>query len=362
MRILMTTDTVGGVWTYSLQLAGALRRHGVHVLLAVKGALRGDQRAAARTLNNAAIAQRNGKLEWMDDPWADLDEAGDWLLELAERYQPDVVHLNEYCHAALPWKAPVLVVGHSCVLSWFAAVRGCAAGPEWDRYRSEVQRGLQAADLVVAPTRSMLSALEHHYGPLPSQRVIFNGWDAHRFWQMGKQPLVFSAGRLWDEAKNVATLAAAAPQLRWPVGVAGLQHPAGDQGPPCPEAVEWLGPLSADQMTTAYAIASIYALPALYEPFGLTALEAALSGCALVLGDIPTFREIWADAACYVPPRDARGLARAINRLIDDLPMRNQRARAAQGRGRSLSAERMATAYARSYRRLAVRQRQAMFV
>ena len=47
--------------------------------------------------------------------------------------------------------------------------------------------------------------------------------------------------------------------------------------------------------------AAIYALPARYEPFGLSILEAALSGCALVIGDIPSLREIWADAALFVP-------------------------------------------------------------
>jgi glycogen synthase len=53
-----------------------------------------------------------------------------------------------------------------------------------------------------------------------------------------------------------------------------------------------------------YARASIYALPARYEPFGLSALEAALSGCALILGDIPSLREVWLEAAPYVSPDD----------------------------------------------------------
>ena len=35
---------------------------------------------------------------------------------LERRLRPDVVHLNGYTHGALPWRAPVLVVGHSCVL------------------------------------------------------------------------------------------------------------------------------------------------------------------------------------------------------------------------------------------------------
>ncbi len=39
-------------------------------------------------------------------------------------------------------------------------------------------------------------------------------------------------------------------------------------------------------------------LPARYEPFGLSVLEAALSGCALVLGDIPSLRESGATRPC----------------------------------------------------------------
>ena len=39
---------------------------------------------------------------------------------------------------------------------------------------------------------------------------------------------------------------------------------------------------------------------ALYEPFGLAVLEAAQAGCALVLSDIPTFRELWDGAALFV--------------------------------------------------------------
>ena len=37
-----------------------------------------------------------------------------------------------------------------------------------------------------------------------------------------------------------------------------------------------------------------------YEPFGLAVLEAAHAGCALVLSDIPTFRELWQGAASFV--------------------------------------------------------------
>lgn len=355
MKILMTTDTVGGVWTYCLQLAEALQPYGINICLAAKGEVTPDQSAAAQSVKNVSVLARDFKLEWMENPWDEVEAAGQWLQSVAETYQPDLIHLNDYCHAALRWRAPTLVVGHSCVFSWMVAVRGAEPGPEWARYRQEVRRGLQAADLVVAPTRQMLSALEYFYGAVPARQVVYNGREPGRFFTGTKQPFVFSAGRFWDEGKNIRTLAAVAPDLRWPVRVAGLRHPDGADGQV--DNVEWLGALSAQQMVSVYSEASIYALPALYEPFGLTALEAAMSGCALVLGDIPSLRELWGDAACYVTPRDAAGLSAAINRLIDDEDFRTRLADRALARGNKLTAERMAAAYVECYDRLLTSKR-----
>src|SRR5262249_58528859 len=86
--------------------------------------------------------------------------------------------------------------------------------------------------------------------------------------------------------------------------------------------VELLGVLSEAEMAPLYAGASIYAAPARYEPFGLTILEAALSGCALVLGDIPSLRELWEDAAVFVPRDDDAALETCLRDLIRHPEMR----------------------------------------
>jgi glycogen synthase len=227
-RILMTTDGVGGIWPYSLDLAAALGRHGVDVeLVALGPALREEQRLAAAAIPNLTLHEAPGRLEWMSDPWQDLAEAGETLLGLEARLRPDVVHLNGYVHGAMPWRAPRLVVAHSCVLSWWAAVHGRPAPPAWGRYADAVARGLHAADVVVAPTRAMADAVVRHYGAPPDLRVIHNGRCGDRFAPApAKDPFVLAAGRLWDEAKNIQTVCAAAPSLSWPVILAG-----DDRGP-----------------------------------------------------------------------------------------------------------------------------------
>src|SRR5438874_1327869 len=145
LRILMTADTVGGVWTYSLELTRALQAYDVEVLLATMGPRPSPaQREQALNVPNLSLFKSDYKLEWMPDCWTDVKHAGDWLLHLENRLRPDLIHLNGYVHAKLPWTRPTLVVGHSCVLSWWQAVRGDTPPTEWQRYKDEVTNGLQA--------------------------------------------------------------------------------------------------------------------------------------------------------------------------------------------------------------------------
>src|SRR2546421_5226249 len=221
-RVLMTADTVGGVWTYALELARALGEQGVEVALATMGAaLREEQKAEARALPRLKIFESDFRLEWMEDPWVDVDRAAEWLLDLEADLRPDFVHLNSFAHGSLPFRAPTVVVGHSCVLSWWKAVRGGVAPREWDCYRARVRVGLHGADVVTAPSEFMLSALEEHYGPARVRVLIPNGRDPARFQPGAKEPFVLTAGRLWDEAKNVRALERIAPEMSWPVYAVG---------------------------------------------------------------------------------------------------------------------------------------------
>jgi glycogen(starch) synthase len=358
-RILMTADAVGGVWTYAMDLCAGLAASDVNILLATMGPEPTlAQREQVAQLPHVRLETSDFRLEWMRDPWDDIDLAGEWLTDLAESWQPDLIHLNGYAHAALPWSVPVLVVAHSCVFSWWHAVQGGEPPAEWRTYHQMVAAGLRHADCVVAPSAAMLASLDvYREQPLrQGQRyeVIHNGRDLPlRYHGRANQPspLVFSAGRLWDEAKNVRVLDYAARTLIWPVYVAGETV-----GPSGTETellyARALGPLAAGEVQDWLARASIYALPALYEPFGLSALEAALHGCALVLGDIPSLREIWGDAAIFVPPRDADALAVALSSLINDPVRLQQYSRRAYARAQAYPRSCMADAYLSLYREL----------
>jgi glycogen(starch) synthase len=236
------------------------------------------------------------------------------------------------------------VAGHSCVVSWWNAVHGTDPPAAWTRYRESVLRGLHAADLVVCPSEAMMRMLIEHYGPLPRAAVVANGRYADAAPCEVKDEFVLTAGRTWDAAKNIESVCAIAARVSWPVYVAGEWHGA--------EGVISLGRLTPATLAGWMARASIFVLPARYEPFGLCALEAGMAGCALVLGDIASLREVWGDAATYVNPDDREALAASVQELIDNDSLRDEMSCRAQARALQLTPTRMAAAYHDLYRAL----------
>jgi len=348
----MSADCIGGVWSYALELAAALSRYDIEIVLATMGRpLSIEQRREAERLPNVVVEESGYRLEWMEDPWDDVERCGEWLLSLAQKYRPDLVHLNGYAHAPLPWGRPSLVVAHSCVLSWWEAVRKEPPPPTLAQYRDRVRQGLAAAGVVAAPSVAMLAAVERLYLPLPKGVVIHNARSDPHLVPGPKRDLILSVGRLWDAGKNVGLLASCAAALPWPVYVAGEEtHPEG--GSAGMKGVRALGYLAPQRLAPWYRWASVYALPARYEPFGLTVLEAALCGCALVLGDIPSLRELWDGAALFVDPQDAGELELRLKTLCDDPVRRWELGRLALERSRTYSPARMGAAYYAAYRAL----------
>ncbi|WP_223816149.1 glycosyltransferase family 4 protein [Adhaeribacter rhizoryzae] len=352
-RILMTADTMGGVWTYTLELIKALAPFNTKVALATMGnnlSLRQREQVAA--LPQLTLYESNFKLEWMDNPWEDLQAAGEWLLQINQEFKPDIIHLNNFCHGNLNWGKPVVMVAHSCVSSWWQAVNDEPVPAEWQYYRKAVAQGLQAADLVVAPTAAMLQEAQVLYGPFKQSQIIYNGQDTAKFKYAHKEPFVFSMGRVWDEAKNISLLAQVGAELDWPVYIAGeARHPVTGETLELPN-VHFLGILSESEIINWLSRAAIFCLPVKYEPFGLAILEAALSGCALVVGNIASQREIWGKAATYVNPNNAGELATAVTKLIQDEFIRNIMSFRAMQQGLGYNIQQTAYYYRQAYGQL----------
>jgi glycosyltransferase involved in cell wall biosynthesis len=215
------------------------------------------------------------------------------------------------------------------------------------------RKGLRAADVVVAPTRAHAEAVRRCYALRSLPSVVPNGRTppvAVAAWSAAGEVFALTAGRLWDEGKNVAALDRAAGQL--PIRVLAAGPLAGPNGTVATlGSVEPLGNLAGPALRALLARRPIFVSTALYEPFGLAVLEAAQAGCPLVLSDIPTFRELWDGAAEFVDARDDRALAAAILRLASDAGLRARLGRAALARSRNNTVHGMTDAMVDLYRR-----------
>lgn len=348
-RVLMTADCAGGVWHYSLDLAEALAPFEVQVAIATMGPRPSQsQKAQAAQIPNLNLFESDYKLEWMDSPWSDVDAAGGWLLELTESFLPEIIHLNGFSHAAIAWPAPVVVVAHSCLRSWWEAVKSEPIPVDFAEYSRRVSTALRRASLVIAPTNSMLDAIDRNYGLSVPKKVVPNGRSRSQYYSSQKKDFILTAGRLWDEAKGLQLLDRIAPKLKWPIYAAGdNRHPSGLRRS-LPNLHE-LGYLDSQKLAEYQSAASIYVAPALYEPFGLTVLEAALCGCALVLSDIPSFRENWSGAALLISTNDQDEWCATLNNLIDEPEARLALARLAQSRAAELQPEEIGSRYFSTY-------------
>lgn len=354
-HILLTTDAIGGVWTYSLALAEALATAGLRISLAVLGPAEPSHiELPARP--NVTVIKTDLPLDWLVAGTSDLSAITRALRDIAQSLAPDVIHLHAPALAgASPWPAPLVVTAHSCVATWWRAVKAGPVDHHLAWHVEATSTGLRNADMTIAPSRSFLECLQTTY-EAPRSVAVRNGLPApaHICKPQRARTRILAAGRLWDAAKDVPCIDDAAGRSQLIVHVAGST-----MGPHGEHIVlrnaRHIGNLSRDTLSSTLADTALFISTSIYEPFGLAVLEAALHGAALILSDIPTHRELWSDAALFVPPRRPDLLQRAIEATYADLPLRESLAAAARSRARRYSAARMAQgtllAYAHAERR-----------
>ena len=332
-NILMTTDAVGGVWQYSCDLACELAGQGHRITLAVMGPSPSTaQRSALTAPPRIRLVETGLPLDWLCDGPAPVEAAARWLAAMARDEGCDVVHCNMPSLAgAADWPVPLVAVAHGCVSTWWEAAKRVPLDPQFGWHRDMTLRGFEAADAVVAPSRSYADTVARYYGLPRKPRVVLNGRRALASGTPAEQPLhgALTVGRLWDPCKNAALLDKVARGLGAPFLAAGaLRGPHGEEV--VLRHLAGLGEIGSDQLASLLAQQPVFVSAASFEPFGLAVLEAAAAGCALVLSDIPTFRELWGGAALFVPQDDAAGFETAIRTLLDDGELRQRAGLAAK--------------------------------
>src|SRR5216684_7507665 len=363
VHVLVTADTLSSVWTYTRELVSGLVSRGVRVTLVSLGEIPMPQQISwMDNLHGLEYRPTAFRLNWMQEGEYDLEDSSSYITALVRELKPDLLHLNQLCYGCLPVDVPRIVVAHGDLISWWKAVHGHEPKPShWLRwYRGVVTRGVSKASAVVAPTQWMMDTVRTCYRRPRRDAVIYNGRNPIFFNPfVSKDDSVLAVGRLWDSGNQVSLLTQHQHQLQ--VCIVAAEQSVQPRIPIRADVrlatgnncVALRGPQTEAQLRTLYSRAAIYAATSRYEPFGMAPLEAALSRCAIVANDIPSFREIWGEAAIYFQANDAASLANAIRQLSDDRDLRTTYADRAFQRARErFTAKRMIDDYLELYRSL----------
>ncbi|MGA8764619.1 MAG: glycosyltransferase family 4 protein [Candidatus Sulfotelmatobacter sp.] len=355
---------MSGSWTYTRELVTGLVARGVRVTLVSFGEIPlPEQTAWMDLLHGLDYHPTAFRLEWMQEAEYDLAESSRFLAALVREVQPDVLHLNQFCYGDLPVDVPRIVMAHGDLISWTLAVQGhTPRRSRWMKwYCDTIVRGIAGADAVVASSASMLDTLRCCYTRPRHEAVIYPGRNPVLFNPyVGKEDSVLSVGRLLDAGKQVFLLM----QQTQPLSVCIV---GAEQTIPLPRvpiradvkvssgqsSVAIRGPQTEAQLRSLYSRAAIYAATARYDPLGMAPLEGAFSRCAIVANDIPSFREVWGEAALYFETNNAASLSDALRRLNSDRALCRGYAERAYMRARErFTTKRMIDDYLALYRSL----------
>jgi glycosyltransferase involved in cell wall biosynthesis len=158
------------------------------------------------------------------------------------------------------------------------------------------KRGVQEADLVITVSKSMKTQLVERYNADEKKvKVIYNGINVSRYVGLTKKVrkgIVLFLGRLTNQKGPYFFLHTAKKVLEKRTDVTFV---ISGQGEKLPELIKqsidlnigdnvlFTGYLSEEEITQAYAMADVYVMPSVAEPFGITALEAIASGTPVIV-------------------------------------------------------------------------------
>ncbi len=276
MRILMTTDTIGGVWTFTRELSAEFLKRDCAVAIASFGQLPSAEQKewveqqSNRWRDGFHFFALDAPLEWMTDNHKTYSAARRVVMSLMRDFQPEVLLSSQYCLGALPVDVPRILVAHSDVLSWAKACRPEGLEPSaWlEHYLSIVSAGISHADAVVAPTQWTLNALATSF-VLPSETYLIpNGCTLP---SARPEPLrklqAVTAGRLWDAAKNLKILEKVDSSI--PILVAGAVECESSGVAPPSSRLRFQGNLGQAELLKLFRQSTIYICTSIYEPLDM---------------------------------------------------------------------------------------------
>ena len=208
------------------------------------------------------------------------------------------------------------------------------------------------SDKLIAVSEATRADLLHYYR-VPEQRVtvIHHGVDP-RFFSLNRshtEPYLLCVSTLHPH-KNLERLIRAFARRERPerlllAGVRGFHAQTIEAlilNLELKDRVEIKGWLPREELLHLYERAQAFIYPSTFEGFGMPVLEALAAGIPVACSNIPPIKEVAGDAALFFDPLDEEAIARAVDQILNDQPLRASLAKAGPERARPFTWRRTA--------------------
>lgn len=217
------------------------------------------------------------------------------------------------------------------------------AHPEWFGWREGLrrrwlaERTMARADAIISVSAFTRSEIFRFYDVQPERvRVVLSGVTPQVAPVTKNDSLlsVLFVGSIFNR-RHLPTLIRAFTRVRRTFPAARLTVVGADRTSPkqdLPSSVRQAGLegsvsfrsyVSESELSELYQRATVFAFLSEYEGFGLPPLEAMSAGVPVVVADTPVARELYKDAALFVPVGDTIATAEAIQTLLADESVRD---------------------------------------
>ena len=216
--------------------------------------------------------------------------------------------------------------------------------------------GLKSSDKIIAVSRGMKEDIMRVYS-IPEERieVIHNGIDIEKFRKKRNEEFirnlgledgyVLFVGRLTKQ-KGIDTLIEASGEIKAKIVLVTGKEDSKEtynyyrEKIAGKENIVWLHRyFTLEQLVHLYTHASVFVSPSIYEPFGITNLEAMACKVPVVGSNVGGIKEIIRDRVdgFLIPPRDPKTLTRRVNLLLKNNALRNEMGKRARERAKEFS-------------------------
>lgn len=352
-KLLMTTNVKNEIWDYSVILAGALLKQidAEILMLSFGGEPTINQKAEAESLNVKFLFSDFSPAIFNDSEAKSLFES------TVKEFNPHILHLND-CYINSDFKKPGIFTFHNDLLNKKLCNFGINNINNYNyqdnnflKQKELINKSLNNADIIITQSRVPAEYLIKTYDLQKKIKIVYNGIDYKPYSGMRENINLLAHGNLSDRSKNISLLLNMAYKLPDNIKLKII----GDFPPErrLPRNVEFLNNLSGEELMNVYKTSSIYIAASSYESNGISSMQAAFSGCAVLAADIPVFKELWGDCACMFEKENLNSLMKTVNNLAENRNLLEITSRNCQAKALSVyNSKRMASEYINLYKNI----------